>query len=695
MKRVDCTKGFVICLLMSLYLPEVANGQDFEYYHSWDFESELIGNYTDDEIKEDFDIVYLFSHNSSEIVMDEINGTPTKVLKITHEAQKTSVGFQTNIDLGKDYDELYFSYNIKLSKNWNSTAGGKLPGFGSLPPYPSGSCPDADDGFGSINLFKQAGKIFTYHYDHTKGYCPWSGEEYYFDSTYISNNNWYNITQRIVMNTFTNGVANNDGIKELWIDGRLIHQESNLKLMLVENDSMKIDAIRISNFYGGGGEEYEPITECYAYFDNFCVYKPINDPTFGTHNLHSTNEKLSTPDEIIERDFSYDQLIISEQEISNSEYGKPYSPCMDEVYVIDAGEGNIVDINWDHTIGGGDFLFFYDGKRTDSNLLKLIAGYSNKSDMHISSSTRYLTIRFSTNIDGGTTGWKGIISFNSVSNDDPDPSPALNHPPTIENRDFIIKQEKLSGSFIGRIPADDPDEGQLLSFSIEEGNESEIFFLEPGTGDLSITDENVFDLSELEYNLTVKVEDDGEIPESNTAEVTVTFIKSVPPTVYIDPENKNDVLEDGSPDHPFNSWSDVQWEEGYRYLQKRGTRANESKVSIYADNVELGAYGEGEKPVIVSNSEETALKLFSKTDVSIRNLHVIAEKAISCIYIYGAESDKNLIDNCTIEGGENGIRVIDGKSVTICYNTIKNCSDAIYSYAQNNKIYYNVLKFNI
>jgi len=276
----------------------------------------------------------------------------------------------------------------------------------------------------------------------------------------------------------------------------------------------------------------------------------------------------------------------------------------------------------------------------------------------------------------------------------------VNRPPSITDQEFIVKEEEQSDQFIGRIIANDDDGGQKITFSIEDGNESNLFSLEASTGDLSLTTKDVFNLPVLEYDLLIKVKDDAEVTESSTANVNVVFVPETPepdpiPTVYIDPGNTNDNLEDGSPEHPFNSWSDVSWEEGYQYLQKRGTTSEETKISIYAGNVTLGAYGEGDKPVIQSSSEESAIKFFNKTDISIKNLRIIAEKAISCIYIYGEESDRNRVGNCTLEGAENGIRAIDGKSVTICYNTITNCTDAIYSYAEDNTIYYNVFKFNI
>jgi hypothetical protein len=176
---------------------------------------------------------------------------------------------------------------------------------------------------------------------------------------------------------------------------------------------------------------------------------------------------------------------------------------------------------------------------------------------------------------------------------------------------------------------------------------------------------------------------------------TTVVIDSPPATdYYIDPGNVNDPREDGSKAHPYDSWGDVTWEEGKSYLQKRGTTANEGKINIYTGNVTLGAYGEGERPEISSLASDFAIKAFEKSNVTIKDLSIVAGEAISCIYFLGTTCDSNLIENCHLEGADNGARIIDGKTITLRYNTFSSNSDAIYSFAETTKIYYNVFKEN-
>ncbi len=252
--------------------------------------------------------------------------------------------------------------------------------------------------------------MISYHYTHGPGSNPWSTEIYNYDPIYFNNGQWYNVTQRLVKNTFTGSTPNADGINEIWVDGRLIYQESNL--ILLADNTKGIDGMFIGHYYGGSSVEYQPIHDVNVFLDNIAVWMPDNDPITG-HNLHSPSTVITTPYEITNREVYYDQLITSEGTLHNTQYGTSYSPCIDEAYLIDAGAGNTVSYNLGWTIGGGDAIFFYDGNQSDSDLLRLVKGYDNSSNQTVTSTGRYLFVRFSSNTDGGTTGFTGTITFNT------------------------------------------------------------------------------------------------------------------------------------------------------------------------------------------------------------------------------------------------------------------------------------------
>jgi hypothetical protein len=413
---VFIARGFWFIITFFPFNQAVFCQQDITVYNSWDFESELLGPYTREEIIEDFNdpenIVYTAPVG---IVNDVINGQITKVMRMTHWANDLWHGFGMNVRLD-DYDEIYVSYNWKFSEEYNSTAGAKLPGFVGLPTDPEmgPECPRSGYGFAAHNMHKRAGRMISYHYDRTDHNfveCPWSTDDYNFNEVYFNNGCWYNITQRLVMNTFTNGNPNSDGIKELWVDGRMIFQETNLILMENESETMKIDGFRLANYYGGNTDGYRPLYECYGYIDNIKIYLPSGTEITG-HELHSPSEVLTTPDEITDRRVYYDELITSPGNLRNSDYGSNYGNCIDEAYLIDAGEGNSITFKWGHNIGTGDYLFFYDGNTTDASLLRMI-GSSNQTTQTIKSTGRYLFVRFSTDRDGNATGWNGTITFHT------------------------------------------------------------------------------------------------------------------------------------------------------------------------------------------------------------------------------------------------------------------------------------------
>jgi len=269
-----------------------------------------------------------------------------------------------------------------------------------------------------------------------------------------------------------------------------------------------------------------------------------------------------------------------------------------------------------------------------------------------------------------------------------------NNPPVIEDQQFVVLENDFLTNYIGTVTASDADTGQKLTFTIVEGNESGLFELDPESGELRVTTEDIFNFEPDSYILYVKVEDDAEEAASDEALIEV-LVDKTDPIVYIDPENTNDVLEDGSSEHPFDSWLDITWSEGFSYLQKRGTTANEiSKISIYANNVVIGAYGEGENPVIWSASEDYALKAVEKSQIKIENISIVAEKANSSIYFLGDSNNDITLENVKIKGSVYGIYIVGGQNYMIRNNYFQSTNEAIYSYAQLTNVYYNIFENN-
>jgi hypothetical protein len=323
----------------------------------------------------------------------------------------------------------------------------------------------------------------------------------------------------------------------------------------------------------------------------------------------------------------------------------------------------------------------------DNKKLVYTFDLSNKPNGTYTIDNKVVTIEF---FSGHSNSHGFALNYTSPGADDVAPEPELNNAPTINNQQFIIKELDFSNNYVGKLVAFDSDANQVLTYSITSGNQSGIFNVDSKTGQLTTTRSDVFGFDLTEYNLTVQVTDNGTAPRSASASVNVKFI-AANNVVYIDP-SLADPNEDGTIKHPYNSWSDVAWNDGNTYLQKTGTTATVSDIVIGANKVTLGSYGEGKPPVIVSATNEYMISGFEKSDVTLHNLHLKALNAVSCIYFLGRSCVNITVEHCTLEGNENAFRAMDCQSVKCKYNTISSENEGIYSTASQNDIYYNVFK---
>jgi hypothetical protein len=126
--------------------------------------------------------------------------------------------------------------------------------------------------------------------------------------------------------------------------------------------------------------------------------------------------------------------------------------------------------------------------------------------------------------------------------------------------------------------------------------------------------------------------------------------------IYIDPGYYD--VKEGTILKPFNSWDDIQWKEGYTYLFKRGSTLQVNfKMRPNANNITIGAYGLGARPIIKSSvpNSEKVLDLGSLKNVIIKDLEIEStNNAQSCLHFFN--STGGTIINCKIHGGEWGVR---------------------------------------
>jgi hypothetical protein len=151
-----------------------------------------------------------------------------------------------------------------------------------------------------------------------------------------------------------------------------------------------------------------------------------------------------------------------------------------------------------------------------------------------------------------------------------------------------------------------------------------------------------------------------ENPQPSELKATSSY---VPPAnaIYIDPSAKvNGTGTQASPlnGSTFQAQYSQPWKANATYLLKSGTTLDvKYKLWIQANNVTLGAYGTGNRPIIRSsvNNSDKVLDMGNMKDITIRDLEIFSTANASAIvnFMYNVRS---AVINCKIHDGEWGIR---------------------------------------
>jgi hypothetical protein len=245
----------------------------FNIYFYQDFEDNTIGNYLDEEWAEDWNYPQWADRViPQEILSNQDADNGTKVLRWHFPEGGVGPregGGQWLTDLGGNYNELYLSYKIKFNPGFQWVLGGKIHGLLGEPLNEANEPPEYDGGFNVLICWDdtpgQNIKFYYYHQDQTHDY----GDIHLWNQA-IETGRWYTVTLRVVMNTVSNGVGNNDGILEGYIDYKLVSQMANLRFRNYEYRG--INMLEISTFFGGEGDEWAPQKDEWIETDDFCVF---------------------------------------------------------------------------------------------------------------------------------------------------------------------------------------------------------------------------------------------------------------------------------------------------------------------------------------------------------------------------------------------------------------------------------------
>ncbi len=762
---------------------QTSSNDNYNILFQNDFEDNQLGDYSGYDFCKDWNIT-AYEDFSIDMVLDSDPGK-NKVMRGNFAKGSHSITYDIPYgfcfysyypeEIGNNLEEAYFSYDIKYRDGFDWVHGGKMPGLkgGDLGDYIT-----VNSGFSARPMWSDGGQIvfYVYHQDMKNQYGDSWGwwEDFKFETE-----KWYNVTFRVVLNSFSNGKALNNGILEGFIDGKLMFQRSDLKFRSLE--SITIDRMSIDAFFGGGDEFFAATRDEWIDYDNFVSYT-YNDiatnvprgyelssssntllhPYYNSISSQAEPELPAAPSSLAETSLSETTISLGWEDNAGNEQGfKLYrstsmSSGYREVATLAANTISYVDnnLNAGTTYYYKLLAFNQDGNSDYSPVLAIStlasqapeepAAPSSLAETSLSETTISLgwednagneqgfklyrstsmssgyrevatlaanTISYvDNNLNAGTTYYYKLLAFNQDGNSDysavlaistlaeqvpvepeeNNPVVTENNPPLINDQYFSITESSNSNYFIGKIASYDP-EGQVLRYDIISGNTTGIFTVNENTGELKMSGKELFSPGTYTYTLGIKVTDNASVPKSAVAKATIK-LTGQSTIVYIDPGNVDDELANGSIYHPYGSWEKVSWKNGFTYMQRRGTTAKINKIIIGANKVTLGAYGEGELPVISSEANTYLISGFEKSGIKIQNLNLQSPNAVSSIYFLGNSGDSITIEHCIINGYANAIKVVDGSTLISKYNTISSNSDGIYSTANSNEIYYNIFK---
>ena len=224
-------------------------------------------------------------------IVDDSEAFSGKSLEVTYPSgqhRSANSGAQWQLYFGQEYDELFVEYRVKFGAGFDFVRGGKLPGLIGGDANTGGNVPDGTDGFSARMHWRTDGSSgspldreqanisqYLYHPDQPNTFAEdfrWddspAGDWAFFDS-----DRWYHIRHRVVLNSVVNGQGQNDAIVQAWLDGQLVLDLDNIRFRDIE--SLKIDGLYFSTFFGGSGDQWNTTKDEVAYFDDFKVFTHI------------------------------------------------------------------------------------------------------------------------------------------------------------------------------------------------------------------------------------------------------------------------------------------------------------------------------------------------------------------------------------------------------------------------------------
>ena len=158
------------------------------------------------------------------------------------------------------FDSLYLSYSFKFKNDFRFGKGGKLPGLYGGTGNSGGNIPNGYDGFSTRFMWRKNGEGELYAY--LPGSKDW-GTSLGKGSWFFKSGEWYKLQHKIKLNE----VGKENGEVAIWLNDKLIYQQDGLEFR--KTDSLKINGIFFSTFFGGNDNTWASPENTYIDFDDF------------------------------------------------------------------------------------------------------------------------------------------------------------------------------------------------------------------------------------------------------------------------------------------------------------------------------------------------------------------------------------------------------------------------------------------
>jgi hypothetical protein len=151
---------------------------------------------------------------------------------------------------GKEY---ILEYRIRFDGDFPFTRGGKIPGLAGGN-TPTGCVSTDPNGFSARMMWRTNGQLVAYLYDQNQG-----GDCGNNITTNLNfkGSQWYSMKERVRLNTG----RNNNGILQIWVDGNMVINRSNIQYM-AETATNRINSVLFHSFFGGSTQAWAPSRTC-------------------------------------------------------------------------------------------------------------------------------------------------------------------------------------------------------------------------------------------------------------------------------------------------------------------------------------------------------------------------------------------------------------------------------------------------